>query len=206
MLLSKKGYFSPPVVIILALIMFFVALVLYLNSDLVKNAKNSTQTTPPSSEIIKITSPDAKEIANWKVYTDNKLRFTIKYPPEVAVRRTLSEGGVEFGKTKDLGKDFREVNILGVYKRAEAGKDPAEVFRNSECSKPCNEKTQKVVIDNAFGIKTLGPAYPFEHNYYLTNQNKTVPIVRLWLFPNNLDPDQDTDAFTKMISTFQFLN
>jgi len=203
MLLSKKGYFSPPVVIILALIMFFVALVLYLNSDLVKNAKNSTQTTPPSSEIIKITSPDAKEIANWKVYTDDKLKFSIMYPTEISVRRTLSEGGAEFGKTKDLGKDFRQVNILGVYKRAETGNDPESVFKNSECPQPCNEKTQKVVIGNAIGIKTLGPAYPFEHNYYLTNQNKTTPVVRLWLFPNNLDPDQDTEVFAKMISTFR---
>lgn len=196
----KKGYLIPQVIIILAFIMFFVALVLYLNSDLIKKAKNTQQASLQTQEI----KAQDKEIANWQVYTDDKLRFTIKYPVEISVRRTLSEGGAEFGKTKDLGKDFREVNILGVYKRAEAGKDPEIVFRNSECPKPCNEKTQKVVIGNSVGIKTLGPQFPFEHNYYLTNQNKTAPVIRLWLFPNSLDPDQDTEVFTKMISTFQF--
>ena len=199
----RRGYLVPPVIVILALIMFFVAIVLYLNSDLVKKAKSNSNQATSSLDTLRITSPGAKEIANWKVYTDDKLKFSIMYPTEISVRRTLSEGGAEFGKTKDLGKDFRQVNILGVYKRAETGNDPESVFKNSECPQPCNEKTQKVVIGNAIGIKTLGPAYPFEHNYYLTNQNKTTPVVRLWLFPNNLDPDQDTEVFAKMISTFR---
>jgi len=42
----KRGYLVPPVIIILALIMFFVALVLYLNSDLVRNVKNSPTSIP----------------------------------------------------------------------------------------------------------------------------------------------------------------
>ena len=205
----RRGYFAPPVVIILALITFGVALVIFFNRELILKSKSNQLAPAPVTQQRPKVSPNpspADETANWKLYTDDNLGFSIKYPTEISIRRTLSEGGVEFGKAKDLQKDFRQVNMLAVYKRGEPGNDPETAFRSSECPKPCSEKTQKVSINNATGIKTLGPGYPFEHNYYLANQNKTSKVVRLFLFKNNLDTDMDTKVFEKMIATFHFLD
>lgn len=69
----RKGYLIPQVIIILAFIMFFVALVLYLNSDLIKKAKNTP--TPIPSPIVQeqqTASPTPAETANWKAYTNKK--------------------------------------------------------------------------------------------------------------------------------------
>jgi len=84
----RRGYLTPPVMIILALITLGVALTLYFNTNLLKNIKNkSTPSSEPSVQ--DQPSPisdagrepnDSAETANWKTYTNTQLGFSIKYP------------------------------------------------------------------------------------------------------------------------------
>ena len=85
----RKGYFTPPVLIILAIIIFAVAILIALNTDLVKRTKKEPSPTPipspsPSSDTGREPTGSA-EIAHWKVYTDGSLSFKLdasfKYPP-----------------------------------------------------------------------------------------------------------------------------
>src|SRR3989344_4760645 len=84
----RRGYLTPPVMIILALITLGVALTLYFNTNLLKNIKNkSTPSSEPSvqdqpspiSDAVREPN-DSAETANWKTYTNTQLGFSIKYP------------------------------------------------------------------------------------------------------------------------------
>lgn len=72
--------------------MFFVALVLYLNSDLVKNAKNNTAPIPsPIVQKQQTASPTPAETANWETYQDQYLVF--KHPPTWRPKPAALYGG-----------------------------------------------------------------------------------------------------------------
>ena len=163
-----------------------------------------------SQNVISPTPSDTKDVSvdteNWKTYSDQKLRFSIKYPETVKILRSFPEvSGVEFVRKEDFEKDYLEITMLVIYFRGKEGSDPEQVFRDSDCGKPCNEKTENVKINNAVGIRTLGPRYPYEHNYYLTDQNKKVPVVRISLVPNPVDPNKDITLLAQILSTFKFL-
>src|SRR3989344_6315443 len=97
--LPRKGYFSPPVIVILALITFGVALTLFLNADLVKNTKNkqspspqpatqqSPDLTPQNNKQGTSLSPKNNRPLNevdigdgWVKYTNEIFKFSINYP------------------------------------------------------------------------------------------------------------------------------
>ena len=80
----RKGYLTPPVIIILALITFGVALTLYFNTNLLKNIKNKP-TPSPESSVQTQPSPTPDETANWKTYTNSNLGFSLKYPEFLCV-------------------------------------------------------------------------------------------------------------------------
>lgn len=76
----KRGYLTPPVVIILALITLFVAAAIFFNTFLLKGLKK--EPAPVSTPTIQ-PSPKSKtdETANWKTYENKVLKYSIKYPP-----------------------------------------------------------------------------------------------------------------------------
>ena len=76
----RRGYFTPPVLIILAIIIFAVAIVIAINTDLVKRLKNEASPTPVSSPTTQQPSPTPDETADWVIYKDEVLRFSLKHP------------------------------------------------------------------------------------------------------------------------------
>ncbi len=136
---------------------------------------------------------------NFETYTDSTLNFSIEYPENIVIYRTFPEGGVEFMRREDSKKDFNEITTLAVYLR---NGDTPELALESECSKPCVEKYDPVTVNNAVGIKTLGPSYN-ENNYYLQNIN-TKKIVRVFIGIKG-DQKENIDDFKKMINTFKFV-
>ena len=91
----KKGYFTPPVLIILAIIIFAVAIVIAINTDLVKRLKNEASPTPFSSPTTQQPSPasdaspapnGAEETANWKTYTNPQWKFSLSYPSSFYIK------------------------------------------------------------------------------------------------------------------------
>lgn len=77
----RKGYLTPPVIIILALIVLAVAATLLFNSRLAKNIKNEpspSPTTSPAAGLSSETSVQEDETANWKTYTGTN--YQLRYP------------------------------------------------------------------------------------------------------------------------------
>src|SRR4030043_1152093 len=86
----RRGYLTPPVLIILAIIIFFVAIVLAINTDLLKHIKKepfpTTASPSPTTQQHGLT-PDAgreptgsAETSNWKAYLGSL--FSFKYPSD----------------------------------------------------------------------------------------------------------------------------
>jgi len=80
----KRGYFTPPVLIILAIIIFAVAILIAINTDLVKRIKKEPPPTPSPSPTTQqlTTSPD--EMTDWKLYKgkDEVSEWQFDYPPD----------------------------------------------------------------------------------------------------------------------------
>lgn len=86
MLLPRKapGYLSPPVIIVLALIVLFVAMAFYLNAKLFSKPITGPNPTPiaQSSPSPSSNSSKTDETANWETYSDTKNGFTLKHAPD----------------------------------------------------------------------------------------------------------------------------
>ena len=89
----RRGYFPPPVLIILAIIIFAVAILIAINTDLVKRIKKEPSPTPVSSPTLspspttQQSTPSPNETANpnsiggnWKTYENGNFKFSLKYP------------------------------------------------------------------------------------------------------------------------------
>lgn len=99
-----KGYFTPPVLIILAVISISLALVIYINTRLVKDAKENN--SPQSVQSPKASpSPNIMdETANWEIYKDVENGFSIKHPHEyVAEKPTGIENPTDLNLSKPDG-------------------------------------------------------------------------------------------------------
>src|SRR3989344_2807364 len=76
----KKGYLTPPVIIILGLICFFVGAALFANTKLFPKTK-----TQPVSSTSPLPSPSPKsspdETTNWKTFKSSRIPLSFKYPP-----------------------------------------------------------------------------------------------------------------------------
>ena len=80
----RRGYFTPPVLIILAIIIFAVAILIAINTDLIKRIKKEplpslTPSPSPISDASREPNSSA-ETANWKIYTNEKYSFSFSYP------------------------------------------------------------------------------------------------------------------------------
>lgn len=148
-------------------------------------------------------SSEDAETASWKTYNDTKLKFTIKYPSDVAISRTLPEGGVEFSLASELEKDFRERSIkLDIYYRGNKNITPEEA-QQSECSKPCTDVAEKTTINNASGVKVVSTN---SERYYLASTNSNVVGIFLVFFPDTTSKSVQTDLekFRQTLSAFKF--
>lgn len=153
----------------------------------------------------KFTDPaKTDETANWQTHTDTKLKFSIKYPSDIAISRTLPEGGVEFSLASELEKDFRERSIrLNIYYRGDKNITPKEA-QESECPKPCTDVAEKTTINNASGVKVVSTN---SERYYLASTNSNVVGIFLVFFDTTSKSFQtDLEKFRQILSTFTFTN
>ena len=90
----RRGYFTPPVLIILAIIIFAVAIVIAINADFVKRIKKEPSSTPSSTTQQPNLTPD--ETLTWETYRATG-KYEIKYPLEYySVRSSLSIVSVDW--------------------------------------------------------------------------------------------------------------
>jgi|SRR3989344_1252757 len=79
----RRGYFTPPVLIILAIIIFAVAILIAINTDLVKRIKKEPAPIvqlPTPLPATQQSSSTPEETADWKTYTNPQEKITFKYP------------------------------------------------------------------------------------------------------------------------------
>lgn len=176
----------------------------------------TTGTTKKATPSAKTSTPSAKkdETADWKTYTDNILKFSIKYPDQIVLIDSKEGSYVKFirkGDANTINEDdpLSIATVPNLFIRSQGiGGDPEEVFTNSECGKPCDEDIEEITLNNATGIKTLGPRYPYEFNYYLTDSDQSGNVMRLNLVPWDKNPefksDEQMTLLKKMVSTFRF--
>lgn len=82
MLLPKRGFYHPVAILVLAAITLSVAIIFYLNSNVLFKAPKPTQSSSPagSPSPTPLKSPVNENITNWKSYSSSKDGYTIKYP------------------------------------------------------------------------------------------------------------------------------
>lgn len=182
-------------------------------------------------------SPSPDETANWKEYRDEILKFSIKYPDDlVEIDHLIPGADTEQGiyAAFILIKEANEARInlekrpkddpsrawdpgtgavkivLKIFNRGAAGGKKTNVptrLIDVECAQPCDERTEEVRINNANGVRPLGPHYPYKDFYYLTNESRDI-VVRINIDKDSQKYSDDSPEiilFRRMIDTFKFL-
>jgi len=202
----RKGYFTPPVLIILAIIIFAVAILIAINTDLVKRIKK--ESTPAPSPTTQQPSPTSDETANWMTYRNQDLGFEFKYPKEWIVANEIcpdysSDDLIILGnKDNDC---FAYGSLEGSYEFAismsEQEYDLNETINGREGFVPTGEF---IAIS---GVKAA-KVYPITQAFYgrieifLNHRSNGLMIV----FPN-IDYQGNYDSvYDQILSTFQFID
>ena len=190
MFLPKKGYLAPPVVIVLALIVLFVAATLIINAKLFPKPKQSprlevsTQSSPIASPS---TTPD--EIANWKTYTNVFYGYKLSYPSTAIISEEMKPLGWTGKPEQVTTLNFKDGSL--------------EITGNMGGRGVTSIKSSEIVIDNVPTIK-----------FYETEISGVIRAVKS---PKNDEiyfiftlPSQNSERVNKILdqilSTFQFLD
>lgn len=203
----RSGYLAPPVIIVLALIVLFVAATLIVNAKLFPNPKSSptpiTQPSPSSAP-----SP-IDETVNWKTYTTKEIGITLKYPQDYSVEESKFPLGVSFSsKDKTEGefgvlKNGGFINI-GVTKSKNKSLDEEfKNFFNGNLSVVSDKSIAE--LDSYSAIRATYTAGGAAENteLVLVIKNSTTYSITAWAAP--ISQVQINKTFDKILSTFQFL-
>ena len=219
--LPRKGYFSPPVIVILALITFGVALTLFLNADLVKNIKNkqtpipqpATQQSPSPSpdETVNLTEFKYKPSVN-SVFKDS---FSFYYPNDLQVTKIsdinlVSTSGLpEIIIAKDKITSVNEVNNLNScvkiyvsfgYANSQDALESINGGTFDTSLKADILKSENIIISNISGTKRLVKHLKEQQNTYeaVVMRNQASYYFRTCSVA-------DVKRFDQILSTFKFL-
>lgn len=160
----------------------------------------------PTPSLTLKTTPTPDPTTNWEVYTDSKLGYSIKYPKNTfTVKATPGTGiGINKGPLNGITIDFQilsrgpEVDPEVALKReTPTCGDAAKALSPTAC----NPITENFHVNNAVGIRVTSHS---GLDYYLTDLNKSVPVVRIIIGINKNDPD--FEIFNLILSTFKFLD
>lgn len=106
----RRGYLTPPVIIILGLICFFVGAALFANTRLFPKPK-----TQPVSSTSPSPKPNQDEAANWETYTSPDKVYSFKYPSDwnIADKSSITNGvPPELSKVVTQGDKPALISIL----------------------------------------------------------------------------------------------
>ena len=201
----RRGYFTPPVLIILAIIIFAVAILIAINTDLVKRIKKEPSSTPapfPSSASQQSDSM-SDETANWKTYTNINAGYSLNFPNGWGQEMCPSS----FGDPNDSAiyicseESFGEVEPVFYY---------IWIDSNQSLPKINEARYHQETINNltVYRTKDLPSGSGAESVFFKGNESSYVEIGFTPYDENN--PFQDQDRFYKtfgqILSTFQFID
>ncbi len=229
----RKGYFTGPVMIILAMITLMVAITLFLNAYLLKGIKNEPT---PSSAInsfedcvrvgnrILLTYPrqcktfDGKtfteiinETANWKTYQGDAFgtKFTFQYPPSL----TLKFNGPEGGGT--VFTDGNNSELLTIYYNNKPSSQSLKDFSTEAAINSVYGGGKKLIKQSAMQVAGYEA---FKNEIQMNNGQLVLQVFitdpkrngsgydNLYNIQNTNPNTLPEDDFNQILSTFQFLN
>lgn len=178
----------------------------------VTNAFAPTPTAVVTPTTYKKIPPSNLDTSSWKEFSDKKLGFSLKYPPEVIIdARQTSQGRLtvfifEDDKNKSLPGKVTSFYIADTHKK---GIDGFTAFSRSDCGSKCDvsyKKTDWVNVNNAYGVKN--PLPKDNNNYYLTDKKQTGTVINIYIggYTNKKDKavQDKITTFEEMIKTIKF--
>jgi hypothetical protein len=168
-------------------------------------------TVPEPSEYRKISSDD-KVTASWKIFTDDKLQYSIHHPENIILDvRQTSQGRINVfifkeDKTASLpGK----VTALYLADTQKSGVDGFTAFSRGDCGATCNieyKNADWVTFNNAYGVRN--PIKTDQSNWFLTDKNKKGSVINVYiggyLDIKNKKVQERFELFEEMIKTITF--
>jgi|SRR3989344_4933863 len=221
----RKGYLTPPVLIILAIIIFAVAILIAINTDLVKRTKKEPSPTPVSSSTIspspttQQSSPTPAETANWETYQDNVLGYKVKYPQNLKATRienrddSIGEADLIGGASLNLiynDDKFRpQASEISIWVMDSEGLKLEEWLMKHSSPAPFGSPEIKefygykelgnATIDRLQGIKFTDDVMGFTSTWAAVIKGNKVYLVGYVYVSDDLDK-----TYNQIISTFQF--
>jgi len=209
------GFITPPVIIVLAIITFGVALSLFANSILFnkKNQPAPTNQIPPD-----VITESQDETANWKTYTNTDYGYSFNYPEGVNL---IEKKGLE-GK----GFDYFEGEVVDVvsFEYPNVGEQSLvigiEVIKGVKMSTREYAKKSQEYDDSSTGYQSTFEEIPIngKEGYKYTDSvahgsvvivgaKNPGTIIQISSIIRNLEKaNEHSSIFNQMLSTFQFLN
>ena len=208
----KKGYLTPPVLIIVAIIIFAVAILIVINTDLVKRLKSEPSQTPiPSPTPISDAGREltgSTEIETWRTYTDDENSFQFMYPSDWKTEFFPATQVKNFSVWKPEDKDHVmptiQVSVTNPF-----GKQPLEQIKEEYTFlfEEGNLVTTNIILGNKNAIKLQGKYKKPTEN---TDQYRSLIVTNL---PNNYliiwhhtatSEDLSNPTVHQILSTFRF--
>lgn len=166
---------------------------------------------PEPSEYRKISSID-KTTASWKIFTDDKFQYSIRYPEDVILdARQTSQGRINVfifkeDKTASLpGK----VTALYLADTQKTNVDGFTAFSRGDCGTECKieyKNADWVTFNNAYGIKN--PMQTDQSNWFLTDKDKKGSVINAYiggyLDIKDKKVQERFELFEEMIKTITF--
>jgi len=162
-------------------------------NEQVTQSTNSTQQTQVSS------SPSVNdETANWKVYSNKKLKFSIKYPPMWQVSEDIQESGSYVVLSKD--KEFSEQLSIRVVGNISDSETAEKVICQGFCGEV--QTFNDIKIGSTDGKKLSEPivAVGVDYPFYVL-RNTTLYII---IYHAASTSEQNEIFHNQIISTVKF--
>ncbi|MBI2641479.1 hypothetical protein HYW87_02685 [Candidatus Roizmanbacteria bacterium] len=210
----QNSFFSAKNLLPLAL---FSTILIVLASSVTYFVLQSKQTSPlsvqptviPTQLVASSPSPIPDETANWKTYTNNQLKFTLKYPPYFLI--TEKPKSIYFS-TSEAKKDNLEkcLNFYECYdipfgidfsEETKPANQSLTDFIKSKQADPTYYSSVSVDQKNALQNQSKSPAFGgFLNSTYIDKQNSI-----FYLF-SQFKEEKNSGIYNQILSTFKFLD
>jgi len=191
----RKGYFTPPVLIILAVIIFAVAILIAINTDLVKRIKN--EPLPDAEQSIQITD----QMADWRTYSNSDVQF--KYPQNYEVRDDIEGYLYIYRKDTKVPSVRDDITIRYFLEPDPSDFEDAKKSLISEFEK---NPIAKIEVEQGSVKVTVGPYSNDEKNsLYQKIIIKQYEGLFVSIQYGNVDSEQMA-FYDKIVSTIKFLD
>lgn len=199
-------------IILLIPIVLFISTIFFTKSKTKQYAFAPTPTAVPTPAQYRKVSPADDKTASWQTFTDDVLKYSIKYPSNIVLdKRQTVKGRItvfifDEDKTASLPGKVTALYLADTHKK---GIDGFTAFSRGDCGSACKvsfKKADWININNVYGIKN--PLPNDIHNYYLTDKGQTGTVVNVYVggYTNEKEKgvQEKIGIFEEMIKTIQF--